>query len=385
MARRYVWLLLMVATLLAGCGNALQSVNALNPTVGPTDAVAEITYPDGSQEFIAQSTLDNLRQTIYVNPQTGEPGPQAGVLDELITRRLLLRQARNQDVVGDTQQIERTIANVRTNPELCGGRVDPSLDVSSPAYLDACAQAYGFEDGTAFRNFISEEVTIDRVSREFAEKDQIRAAHILFAPDDNPGAQAVYDEICGQLGITTESIDPGVCRGDNADFAALAARYSIEPGADQSGGELPPFNQQGLTAQGQPFDTTFVSNTWALRDAFEEQGAAVSRPFQTQFGFHIVKVLELLASNDAIFNYRQGILDAAKNTDPSALGQPQTGPVPVLGSVRILRDLPPDQAEPSLPPVVPEESPEATSAVPAEGTASPDEAAPPEATETPTP
>jgi hypothetical protein len=373
---RYLWLLMIAATLLAGCGGELQSVNALNPTVGPDNAVAKITYPDGSVEYISQSTLDSLRQTIYIDPRTGEPGPAAGVLDELITRRLLLRQARNQDIVGDTQQIERTIANVRTNPNLCGGRVaDQSLDVNSRAYLDACAQAYGFEDATAFRNFIAEEVAIDRVSREFADQDQIRAAHILFANEDHALAQEIYDRICGQIGIVTESVDPGVCRGQNADFAALAGQYSIEPGADQSGGELPPFNQQGLTANGQPFDTTFVSNTWALHDAYLEQGAAVSRPFQTQFGWHIVKILDLEASNDAIFNYRQAILEAAKNADPSGLGQPQTGGVPLLGSVEILADFPPEQVEPSLPPVVPEESPDATGDVPAEGTATPDETA----------
>lgn len=363
MVLRRLWLALAAVALLSGCASTRPPVNASNPTTGPEDAVAQITFRDNSVVYISQATLDQFSNQVYAGAQG--PAPAEPVLNELLTRQLLLRLARNTDVVADPQNVESTFTNVRT--QLCAQRVEElnqqgqSIDANNnDAVWDACAKTLGFPNGSAFRNFISEELTIDQVARNAAPKDQIRSAHILFDPGDYAGATEVYEQL--QSG---------------ADFTELAKTRSIEPAAAESGGELPAFNQDGLTSDGQPFDTTFVSKTFELKPRFEETGQAISEPFETQFGWHVVKVLELTTSQQAAQSFRDDILERARDAEVTDLQQPETNSeVPLLGVVEILKPLPSPAAVPTIEPVpVPEESPtpEATSSVPEEGTAAPEE------------
>lgn len=346
MVLRRLWLALAAVALLSGCASTRPPVNAANPTAGPDDAVAQITFRDNSVVYISQATLDQFANQVYAG-QSG-PAPAEPVLNELLTRQLLLRLARNTDVVADPQNLQNTLTNLRT--QLCEPRVGQlneqqgaAIDTNnSDQVWDACAQTLGFANGSAFRNFISEELTIDQVSRDAAPKDQIHAAHILFDPGNYEGAANAYQQLQG-----------------GADFTEMAKTLSIEPAAQQSGGDLPPFNEEGLTSDGQPFDTTFVSKTFELKPQFLETGAAISQPFETQFGWHIVKVLELTTSQQAAQSFRDDILERARDAQVTELQQPETNPaVPLLGVVEILKPLPTPPAVPTIEPVpVPEESP----------------------------
>lgn len=377
MTGRRLWAGLAAALmLLSGCGGVRPGINANAPTTGPADAVARITYRDNSVEYISQATLDRLRTSLYGAPD--QPAPAEPVLNELLTRELLLRAARNNDIVADPQQVQRAVENIRTNPQACGTRVQqtaPNINPSDQqAFFDACARTFGFEDGSAFRNFIAEQLTVDDAAARLAPKDQIKAAHILFNESDLALAESTYDQLCGSLGYSTQPRELR-CQGQ-ADFAALARRLSIEPAAKQSGGELPPFNQQGLTDQG-PFDSTFVSKTWELKPIFDAGKVAISQPFKTQFGWHIVKIQELVASQGqggSVDRFRTAILERAKTAQLADLQQPASGDVPLLGVVEILKELPSPPAIPTPESIVPDvsEPPEATSVVPAEGTATPE-------------
>lgn len=366
MVLRRLWLALAAVALLSGCASTRPPVNAANPTAGPDDAVAQITFRDNSVVYISQATLDQFSNQVYAGPQG--PAPAEPVLNELLTRQLLLRLARNTDVVADPQNLQNTLENVRS--QLCAQRVEElnqqgqSIDATNnDAVWDACAQTLGFADGSTFRNFISEELTIQQVAQDAAPKDQIHAAHILFDPGNYEGAANAYQQLQG-----------------GADFTELAKTLSIEPAAKQSGGDLPPFNEDGLTSDGQPFDTTFVSKTFELKPQFLETGAAIGEPFETQFGWHIVKVLELTTSQQAAQSFRDDILERARDAQVAELQQPETNPqVPLLGVVEVLKALPTPPAVPTIEPVpVPEESPtpEATSVL-EEGTATPEETATP--------
>lgn len=351
MVLRRLWLGLAAVALLSGCASTRPPVNASVPTTGPEDAVAQITFRDNSVVYISQATLDQFSNQVYASPQG--PAPAEPVLNELLTRQLLLRLARNTDVVADPQNIQGTFENVRS--QLCVQQIsqandqlpeDQRIDTDDPnnneIIWDRCAQGLGFANGSAFRSFISEELTIDQVAREAAPKDQIHAAHILFDAGNYAGAAEAYQQL--QAG---------------ADFTELAKTLSIEPAAKQSGGDLPAFNEEGLTSDGQPFDTTFVSKTFELKPQFLETGAAIGQPFETQFGWHVVKILELTTSQQAAQSFRDDLLERARDADVNQLAQPETNPeVPLLGVVEILKPLPTPQAVPTLEPVpVPEESP----------------------------
>lgn len=389
------WWLLLAAVLLVGCASTQPGVNALNPTAGPEEAVVKITYRDGTVEYISQATLDLFQSEAFNGPQGGPPVEV--VLNELITRQLLLRQARNRDVVAEAQQIEEFVTSVRTQtcPQILGEQAP--ADQSDPqAFFDRCAQNIGFGSGMELRNFLAEQITIGDIANEEAPKDLIRSAHILFNTDDFATAQQVYVQLCGDQGSTTRP-EEDRCQGSGANFEDLVGQYSIEPGAGERGGELPPFNEQGITdpdpQTGQPssFDTTFVSNTVALRPAFENNEPAISKPFETQFGWHIVKVVELVPSQESTQRYRDGVLQRARSAQLSELSQPETGDIPLIGVAEVLIDVPPPPPAPTLAPIVPEEpptspSPEATSILEEEPTtAAEDETATPEPESTTTP
>ncbi|MDQ6824364.1 MAG: peptidylprolyl isomerase [Candidatus Eremiobacteraeota bacterium] len=94
----------------------------------------------------------------------------------------------------------------------------------------------------------------------FSTPEQVRARHILVK------TKAEADMIEAQLR-----------RGAN--FAALAQKYSVDPGSKGKGGDLGFFGQTQMVP---PFATA----------AFSLKPGQISQPIQTQFGFHIIQMLE---------------------------------------------------------------------------------------------
>ena len=91
-------------------------------------------------------------------------------------------------------------------------------------------------------------------------QEEVHARHILVTTEDD--AKAIKAQL-----------DAG------ADFATLAKEKSIEPGAAQSGGDLGYFTQDKMVK--------------AFADAaFKLQVNQISDPVQTQFGWHIIEVLD---------------------------------------------------------------------------------------------
>ena len=341
---RKLWPALLALVVLSGCTSTQRSVNALSPTADPATAVARITYRNGTVETIGQDEFELFRTRTEQFAQQELP-PNIG-LDLLVSRKLMLYLARTTDTIASPQDIESVITNVTQGP-FCNEAV-PRGTQDNRTYLDQCAQAYGFQNGADFRNFVAEELTISDVSAAEAPKDLIRTAHIL-TPDYEQAAVA-YDRV----------------QGSPSRFADVAREVSIDPGSRDDGGELPPFNEEGFTdappgQQPQQFNTAFVSNTWALRDEFEQTGEAITEPFfaetEAYSGYHIVKLLGLEASQNSANNFRQAVLERALSAEPSELGEADTGDVPLVGVVEVLADFAAQEPPPSLPPLpMPEET-----------------------------
>lgn len=109
---------------------------------------------------------------------------------------------------------------------------------------------------------------IIRVTSRKPAEGEVQAAHILrttrgASPADAARAKAVIDSLYA------------VAKADPAVFADLARRYSQDPGSGRRGGDLGWFGR-GMMVQ--PFD----SIAFALPDG------AVSEPFLTDFGWHII-------------------------------------------------------------------------------------------------
>jgi peptidyl-prolyl cis-trans isomerase D len=115
-------------------------------------------------------------------------------------------------------------------------------------------------------------------SEIYAEPERRRLAHILIEISDAQTEEVAKTEVDG---IYQQIID-------GADFADLAKEFSDDPGSAETGGDLG-FNDPG----------TFV-------DEFEEVGYALSlnqmsKPVLTEFGFHIIRLIDLEAAKEPVF------------------------------------------------------------------------------------
>lgn len=162
------------------------------------------------------------------------------------------------------------------------------------------------------------------------------AVRDLAMPGSPTALEAAYTESPARLGIMclshilvkTESqartvlaeLDAG------ADFAAMAKKYSTEPGADQSGGAL---TNEGvacgsLGAFQEGFDRDFMAG------ALEAKVGVPSGPVKTQFGWHIILSrpakdvaadLAKVAETNPGMDLLQGFMSTADITVASAYGR----------------------------------------------------------------
>ncbi len=125
------------------------------------------------------------------------------------------------------------------------------------------------------RNYLTDEEVSNKLVREAYDrmKEEVRVTHILImaqpnmAPDDTLKA---YKRI--------DSIYKAITKG-KADFAALASQYSEDRGSKTNGGEIGYMTGMQTVY---PFENV----------VFGTPVGKVSAPFRTQFGYHIVKVLD---------------------------------------------------------------------------------------------
>ena len=161
----------------------------------------------------------------------------AGLLEQM-TNQILLRQAAERTGFADRKSVQRGLKFQRTS------------------YL---AELYA-------RDRLNEQITEDTLEAAYQDRyanveepTQIRASHILVETEET--AQEIV----------------ALARADGADFAALAREHSTGPSGPQ-GGDL------GWFGKGQMVP--------AFQDAaFAMKAGEVSDPVQTQFGWHVIKVV----------------------------------------------------------------------------------------------
>lgn len=105
----------------------------------------------------------------------------------------------------------------------------------------------------------------------FKTAAQVHAWHILFATKDKAQAEKVYDQV-----------------KKGGDFAALAAQYSTDPGSKDKGGDL-----------GWAPSTQYVTEFAA---AVSSMKPGEFRMVETQFGWHIIKLVETKLAEEKTFD-----------------------------------------------------------------------------------
>lgn len=137
-----------------------------------------------------------------------------------------------------------------------------------------------------------------RVEERQPAKGEVKASHILkltrdVAPDQLPKVKAQIDSIYSLLKA-------------GADFAQMAERESQDPGSARRGGDLGWFPSGAMV---QPFDSI----------SFALPNGALSEPFETAFGWHIIKR----------YDHRSvGTLDSMREQLTRAMANDERGQLP---------------------------------------------------------
>ncbi len=181
----------------------------------------------------------------------------------------------------DNQKRDVHVAMVSSLPYLAGITIS---DADIKKYYDAHSKKFTTQELLAIEYIelnradflakatVSEEELQNRYAeqtRTLSSNEQRHAAHILISIDEKVKAADALKKVQG--------IEQRVKAGE--DFAALAREFSQDPGSVAAGGDL------GFAGRGQ-FVPEFETVLFALKPG------QVSAPVKTQFGYHLIKLLE---------------------------------------------------------------------------------------------
>lgn len=212
---------------------------------------------------VAEVNGAKITKTDLYDRMVAENGTK--VVDDLIREKLVDQEAAKQNITVTPAEIDKEINKIK---ERIGGEV---------AFQEALAQnnitLAQLRDYQSFRikvtKILKKDITVkdDELKTFFEEnkaqfdKREVHARHILVATEQE--AKDIKAEL-----------DKG------ADFATLAKAKSTEPAAKESGGDLGTFGPGKMVPA---FDAV----------VFSLQKNEISKPFQTDFGWHVAQVLEI--------------------------------------------------------------------------------------------
>lgn len=132
--------------------------------------------------------------------------------------------------------------------------------------------------------FVVQVVDKQETERQINEPKEVKAQHILISYEGAERAQGVTrtkeEAEAKAKEVLALALEPG------ADFDSLAAENSNEPGAEDSKGILPVNVIDGDFQYVEAFRNAALSLT--------EVGQVTSEPIKTEFGYHIIKALEIV-------------------------------------------------------------------------------------------
>jgi parvulin-like peptidyl-prolyl isomerase len=245
-------------------------------TVGCTidkDTIAKVNgQPIKASDVQAQ--LDQMKKS---SPQTfqGTEGPKreqefkAKILESLIQLELIKQAGKELGVDVTTKQVDDYIKQLETQYGGATGLTDAmkqsgvtmdqlKASVSNRLLVDAVGKkvtkAGAISDADIKAYF-------DKNPGMFKTAAQVHVEHILFATADKKTAESVFDQV-----------------KKGGDFAALAKKHSTDPGSKDKGGDL-----------GWAPSTQYVPE---FAKAVTEMKINEVRLVSTQFGWHVIKLLE---------------------------------------------------------------------------------------------
>ncbi|MDH7479908.1 MAG: peptidylprolyl isomerase, partial [Syntrophomonadaceae bacterium] len=235
-------------------------------------AVAAFGFVNSSRNVVASVNGENIGKEELYNLLVKQGGREA--LDTLIAKKIVEQEARKMNIGASEADIQKEMEKYY---ESYGGEENFKQVVASSGYsLEDVREDIAFN--VKVKKLLEPRITVTEEAmrqyfeanrEEFAEKEQVRARHILVDSAEKAG------EVKQKL-------------ANGEDFAQLAKAYSTDPGTRDSGGELGFF---GAGQMAKEFE----------KAAFALAVGEVSDPVKTDYGYHIIQVEEHKPAKEANF------------------------------------------------------------------------------------
>jgi peptidyl-prolyl cis-trans isomerase C len=282
---------------LAVCGCSKSSTEAATPAAAASSAQsapAPKPVPAQLPDVVARVNGEAITKAEFdrgveaLEARAGGPIPTEqrdqvlrGVLDQIIGYKLLLQETKARNVTIAESEVDARLAQVRGQfpseqafTEMLAERKLTLDQVKSDARNDMAIGKL-IEAEIAPRIVVKPEQVTDFYAKnpdQFAQGESVRASHILISVPKGADAAAK-----AQARTKAEQVLKDVKAGK--DFAALAKEHSADPGSAANGGDLGFFQQGQMVG---PFNDA----------AFSLAPGTTSDLVETEFGFHIIKVVE---------------------------------------------------------------------------------------------
>ncbi len=263
----------------------------------------------GIDAFKENGSFNQARYVSALSQQNMSPLMfEAKVRDELVGQQMRSAYAENgysSDVVTDNiisineQRRRVSIAHVSPQSFMAQAKVD---DAEIKAYYDQNQKEFqlpeqvkveyvtlSIDDLMSKADVSSEEVRklYEERKSEFASAEQRHAAHILITVEAS-APQAVQDAAKAKAETLLKQV-----RENPSKFAELAKNNSEDPGSAQNGGDLGLFSR-GMMVK--PFDDV----------VFSLKPGEISNVVKTDYGYHIIKLIDVKSSNPKSFEEVSG-------------------------------------------------------------------------------
>jgi peptidyl-prolyl cis-trans isomerase C len=237
-------------------------------------------------EDVKKADLDQIIHTM--EGRAGQPVPPdrrdeiyRNAIDQLVVYKLLSQESKNRGIKVDEPEIDAKIGQLRSQFPTQEAfdkalkdrgmstdtlRRDARVDISVTKLMDAeVASLPGPSDADAKDFYVKN-------PDQFKEPEQVRASHILIRVEPNADA-AAKKKARAEIDSVLKQAKAG------GDFAKLAQQHSQDPSSAGQGGEMPYFTRGQMVP---PFEKV----------AFELKPGQISDVVTTQFGYHVIKVMD---------------------------------------------------------------------------------------------
>ncbi len=286
---------LMVPVFLIGCGNT-EAVKADSSDEDANTAIKvgdKITTKTEFSDRVDQR-FKPMMQRFGINPQGDTIPPRLQQLRDRVKKQVARRIIVNQVLQNEAEKSGLAVSDAEVD-ERWNQLADrfPSEEALEERLRKAGKTKQGIRDqirkNLLMRNFVEQrigplevseeeaEAYFEKNKKEYSTPEQVRARHILLR--DDTGAES-------EIRSLKTKLDEG------ADFEEMAKKHSEGPSAEK-GGDLGFFSREKMDP-----DFTEV--------AFNLDVGEVSDPVKTQFGYHLIKLIERKQAQPANYETSKG-------------------------------------------------------------------------------